>query len=241
MSAIVKARAPAAPALRARTRERVPTLAEELQQTLEDLIVSGALPPGARLEESELVERHGISRTPVREALRALAGTGLVEMRGARGACVTHIPVPQLIEMFQLMSAMEGLCARHAARRATSAQREHLNALHAELEQLLSSGDHDRFYAANQAFHDALYEASNTSYLAEQTRMLRRRVGVYRRLVTFQPGRMAATIDEHAAILDAIRLRDSEKAFSAASGHVELLQDEMVDLIAAVSHQLPSN
>lgn len=241
MSAALQAPTSAAHLVRGRARERAPTLAEDLQQKLEDLIVGGTLAPGARLDEAELVERYQVSRTPVREALRALAGNGLVEMRGVRGACVARISMPVLIEMFQVMSAMEGLCARHAARRATNVQREQMERLHGELERSLGAADHERFYAINHEFHDALYEASNTVYIAEQTRMLRRRVGVYRRLVTFQPGRMAATIGEHAAIVDAIRRRDPEAAFDAASGHVELLQDEMVDLIAALSRQLPAD
>jgi DNA-binding GntR family transcriptional regulator len=224
---------------RIRTRDRSLTLAEELQHTLEGLIVSGVLKPGARLDEAELCERFQVSRTPVREALKALAGVGLVEMRGPKGPSVAQVPVSSLIEMFQVMSFMEGLCARYAARRATAGQRARLAAVHGELELMLASGSHERFYEVNHEFHDALYEASNTTYVADQTRMLRKRLRVYRRYVTFHPGRMAATIGEHAAILGAIGRRDAEAAFSAASDHVQLLQDDMVDLIAAISHNLP--
>lgn len=224
---------------RPRSKEKAMTLAEELQEALEELIVSGELLPGTRLDEAELVERFQVSRTPLREALKSLAGTGLVDMRGHQGACVASISVPVLIEMFQMMAVSEGLCAQYAARRATAAQRARLQALHEQLETLLSSGDHDAFYDVNRDFHEALYEASNTSYLATQTRKLRTRVGVYRRHVTFQPGRMAATIGEHQAILDAITRNDPEAAFTAAVDHVTLLQDDMVDLIAAISHHLP--
>jgi len=104
-----------------------------------------------------------------------------------------------------------------------------------KLTTLLASGDHSRFYDVNQDFHDALYDASNTEYLAEQTRTLRKRVRVYRRYVTFQPGRMAATIGEHGAILAAIERNDPAAAFAAAVDHVSLLEDDMVDLIAALS------
>ncbi|MDB5953464.1 GntR family transcriptional regulator [Ramlibacter sp.] len=240
MEAVVGAVAQSVPEI-GRARDRSRTLAQELQRTLEALIVSGALMPGARLEEAELVERFQTSRTPVREALKALAGHGLVEMHGAKGARVTRISVPTLIEMFEVMSVLEGLCARHAARRATPAQREHLAGLHARLELLVQGGDAERFYEVNSAFHDALYEASNTAYVAKQARMLRKRLHVYRRHVTTHPGRMAATIGEHGAILSAIDRRDPESAYRAAYHHVELLQDDMVDLIAAVSHQLAGN
>lgn len=228
-----------APSTRGRVKEKAMTLAEELQDALEQLIVSGALAPGARLDEAELVERFKVSRTPLREALKSLAGTGLVEIRGHQGAHVASISVPMLIEMFQMMAVSEGLCAQYAARRATSAQRERLTELHTQLEGVLATADHQRFYEVNRDFHEALYDASNTSYLAEQTRKLRTRVGVYRRHVTFQPGRMQATIGEHKAILDAIALNDPDAAFKAAVDHVTLLQDDMVDLIAAISVHFP--
>lgn len=224
---------------RERARDKSVTLADELQETLEGLIVSGALKPGTRLDEAELVERFKVSRTPLREALKSLAGNGLVDIRGHQGACVATISVPVLIEMFQMMAVSEGLCAKYAARRATVAQRAQMAAIHQRLVHLLEIGDHESFYEVNRAFHEALYDASNTSYLSEQTRRLRKRVGVYRRHVTFQPGRMAATIGEHQAILDAIDRNDAEAAFAAAVGHVTLLQDDMVDLIAAISTHLP--
>ncbi len=224
---------------RERAREKSVTLAEELQETLEGLIVSGALKPGTRLDEAELVERFQMSRTPVREALKVLAGNGLVEMRGHQGVYVATISLPVLIEMFQMMSVMEGLCAKYAARRANAAQRARMNQIHAQLSELLVIADHERFYEVNREFHDALYDASNTHYLAEQTRTLRKRVGVYRRHVTFQPGRMAATIGEHKAIIEAIERNDPAAAFSAAADHVTLLQDDMVDLIAAISANMP--
>jgi DNA-binding GntR family transcriptional regulator len=220
---------------RDRARDKSVTLSDELQDTLEDLIVSGVLKPGARLDEAELSERFQVSRTPVREALKALAGTGLVDIRGRQGVCVASVSLPTLIEMFQMMAVMEGLCAKFAARRATAAQKQLLTQLHEQLTALLASGDHSRFYDVNQDFHDALYDASNTEYLAEQTRSLRKRVRVYRRYVTFQPGRMTATIGEHGAILAAIERNDPAAAFAAAVDHVSLLEDDMVDLIAALS------
>ncbi len=227
------------PMSRGRSRDKSVTLANELQETLEGLIVSGALKPGTRLDEAELVARFQVSRTPLREAFKALAGNGLVEIRGHQGAYVASISLPVLIEMFQMMSVMEGLCARYAARRASLAQRSEMRRVHDRLSELLVVADHESFYEVNHEFHDALYEASNTRYLAEQTRKLRKRVGVYRRHVTFQPGRMAATIGEHLAIIDAIERNDAEAAFAAAAGHVTLLQDDMVDLIAAISGQIP--
>ena len=94
------------------------TLANALHRRLRTEIAAGRLDPGARLDEQEMAERHGCSRTPVREALRLLAAEGLVELRGRQGAAVRALDLPQLIEMFQVMAELEGLCARLAARRA---------------------------------------------------------------------------------------------------------------------------
>lgn len=226
--------------MRERLRDKSVTLTEDLRESLEAQIVSGALKPGARLDEAELVERYKVSRTPVREALRALAGTGLVEMKGPNGVCVASLSMPVIIEMFQIMSVLEGLCARYAARRATPQQRKRLLEIQDELKALVNSDNRDLFYQVNQNFHDALYDASNTHHLSAQTRLLRKRVSFYRRYVTYQPGRMLATIGEHQAIIDAIQRNEPEAAFSAAANHVTLLQDDMVDLISAVSAYMPA-
>src|ERR1700744_5580417 len=136
-------------------KDKAPTLAEEVQETLADLIGSGALKPGVPLDEAAPAARFQISRTPLREAFKGLAGSGLVEMRGQRGAFVAVISLPVLIEMFQMMSVMEGLCAKHAARRATAAQRAQLREIHDRLTEVLSRADHEQFYEVNREFHDA--------------------------------------------------------------------------------------
>jgi DNA-binding GntR family transcriptional regulator len=218
--------------------QRGVTLAEDLRARLEDLIVSGALPPGAGLDEGQLAARFRMSRTPVREALKALIATGLLEMRGRQGVTVATISIPMLLEMFEMMAALEGLCAKLAARRATQAQKLALRAIHERLIAALATGEPETFYAVNREFHEVLYDSAHTQFLAVQTRALRKRVAAYRRHVTFQPGRMAATIGEHARILDAIEAADAEAAFKATSDHVNLLGDDVADLIAALPAML---
>ena len=90
----------------------------------------------------------------------------------------------------------------------------------------------------NAEFHDLLYDAAHTHFLASQTRALRRRVAAYRRYVTHQPGRMAATIGEHERILEAIERADAEAAFKAASDHVNLLGDDLADFISVLPPEL---
>ena len=215
-------------------RGRGGTLSEDMRSRLEEMIVSGLLQPGSRLDEAEIAARFNVSRTPVREALKALIATGLVEVRGRQGVTVATISIPILLEMFEMMAALEGLCAKLAARRATSTEKANLHAIHAQLVAALDASDPERFYAVNHEFHDALYDAAHTHFLAGQTRTLRRRVAAYRRHVTHQPGRMAATIGEHERILDAIERADAETAFRAASEHVNLLGDDMADFISSL-------
>ena len=210
------------------------TLSEDLRAELEDMIVGGALPPGARVDEGELAARFNVSRTPVREAMKALIATGLLETRSRQGVTVAAISIPILLEMFEMMAALEGLCAKLAARRANRDEKATLRAIHARLTTALDTETPDLFYAINREFHDLLYEASHTHFIASQTRSLRKRVGAYRKHVTFQPGRMAATIGEHERILKAIDCGDAEVAYRAASEHVMLLGDDMADFIAAL-------
>lgn len=213
-------------------RPATETQAEKLRRTIEEMIVGGELQPGERVDEAHLAGRFKVSRTPVREALKTLAATGLLEVRPRQGAVVARISIPVLLEMFQLMGALEGLCARLAARRATLPQKAALRKVHERLKQSLAEGDPEHFYAINSEFHDLIYDAAHTHFLADQTRALRRRVSVYRQRVTHQPGRMAATIGEHERIIEAIERADGEAAFEAANEHVNLLGDNMADFIA---------
>jgi DNA-binding GntR family transcriptional regulator len=198
------------------------------------MIVNGTLAPGQRLDEMELAAQFNMSRTPVREALKSLSATGLVEIRGRQGVTVAVLSLPMLIEMFEMMAALEGLCAKHAARRATPQQKQAFRDIHRRLTDSLRDNDPTRFYEINLEFHDLLYTASHTHFLASQTRSLRRRVAPYRRHVTYQPGRMAATIEEHEAVLHAIETADADAAQKAASQHVILLGDDLSDFISAL-------
>ncbi len=208
------------------------TLAERLRQELEAAIAAGRLEPGTRLDEQEIALQFGVSRTPVREAFRLLAASNLVELRGRQGATVRSIGVHALIEMFQVMAELEGLCARLAARRLTTERRIKIEEIHQRLKSVPPS-EIDLFYDVNQEFHEAIYEASCNAFLADQTRRLRNQVAAYRRRVTRMPNRIADTIREHEAVIEAIVTHDGERAHSAMRDHVNLLGEDLVDFIAA--------
>lgn len=210
------------------------TRAKALCDTVEAMIVDGRLSPGERLDETELAQQFGVSRTPVREAIRALIAIGLVENGGRQGAVVTRVSVAMLIEMFDLMAVLEGMCAEMAARRATKDERTAMHATHKRLTEAFDAGDHDAFYRINIEFHDQLYAAAHTQFLAGQALWLRRRLAPYRMRVTYQSGRMRDSIVEHQEILSAIDAGDSAAAKAAAYAHLQLLGNQLTDLIAAL-------
>jgi DNA-binding GntR family transcriptional regulator len=162
----------------------------------------------------------------------------LVEMGARQGLTVAAMSIGTILEMFQLMAELEGLHAKLAARRARLDQKQKLVATHDRLCEVLKLRDVQLFYDVNREFHEAIYEASQSEFLAEQTRTLRRRVAPYRRYVTFQPGRMNATIPEHMRILQAILDADGEAAQRAARDHVNLLGEDLADFIASLPPEL---
>src|SRR5258707_5507932 len=126
------------------------TRAEELRLQLADDIVRGALPPGAALDESEIARRFSVSRTPVREALRQLVASGLVDSRAHRGAVVARPSIERLTRMFEAMAELAAICAGLAAERMSPAERHRLEAIHEELRVLSYAGNPDRFHEVNE-------------------------------------------------------------------------------------------
>src|ERR1700754_1359602 len=143
------------------------TRAEELRLQLADEIVRGTLAPGAPLDETDIARRFSVSRTPVREALRQLVASGLVESRAHRGAVVAQPSVERLKSMFEAMAELEALCAGLAAERMSAAERHGLEALHEQLRVLSYAGDPQRFHQVNEQFHQAIYVGARNTYIAE--------------------------------------------------------------------------
>ena len=217
------------------------TRTEILVSEIEKLIVNGSMVPGQRLDEMVLAKKYGVSRTPVREAIRALIAIGLVQNTGKQGSQVAKLSISMLIEMFELMAVLEGMCAQLAARRATKNQLFEMQKTHELLEKTFEKGTHKEFYIVNLQFHDLLYNASHTQYLAEETLRLRRRLSPYRMRVTFQPGRMNSTLEEHNKILIAIKKGESELAKNEAISHLRLIGNDLEDFIASVSSSTKSD
>src|SRR5467141_584064 len=174
------------------------TRAEELRLQLADEIVRGALPPGAALDETDIARRFKVSRTPVREAIRQLAASGLVEARAHRGAVVARPSEERLLGMFEAMAELEALCAGLAAERMAPAERGLLETVHEELRALIQGSDPQRYHEVNEAFHAAIYAGAHNAYLAEMTHATRARVQPFRRAQFRTLGRLARSHMEHA-------------------------------------------
>jgi DNA-binding GntR family transcriptional regulator len=202
------------------------TRAEELRLQLADEIVRGVLRPGSALDETDIARRFNVSRTPVREALRQLAASGLIDARAHRGAVVARPSIERLTGMFEAMAELEGMCAALAAERMTPAERHRLEAVHEELRVLSHAGNPDRFHEVNESFHNAIYAGSQNAYIAEITLSTRVRVQPFRRAQFRNLGRLAKSHAEHDRVVVAIMRGDRTGAAAAMRAHIELVRDE---------------
>jgi DNA-binding GntR family transcriptional regulator len=210
-----------------------PNIASRLRDVLEQEIATGALPPGARLDEAGLAARLGASRTPVREALRLLAASGLVEVRTRRGAVVVSPGAERLYEMFEVMAELEAMCGRLAARRLDGAGLAALLAAHEACRSAL--GDTDAYYAANETFHQAIYAACGSGFLAEQALALQKRLRPYRRLQLRVGARASRSFAEHGEVVAAIAAGDGQAAAEALRRHVVVQGERFADLVAGLA------
>jgi DNA-binding GntR family transcriptional regulator len=202
------------------------TRTEELRLQLADEIVQGAIAPGAALDETSLARRFKVSRTPVREAIRLLAASGLVDAPAHRAAIVAQPNEAQLVGMFEVMAELEALSARFAAERMDARERRALEAIHEELRALIQSGDPQRYHEMNEAFHNAIYAGAHNAYLADITLATRIRVQPFRRAQFRNLGRLAKSHVEHDFVVVAIQRGNGDEAAEAMRSHIMTVCEE---------------
>lgn len=212
--------APSSRLRRRRGPSRAVTRTEELRLQIADDIVRGRLAPGTALEEMEVAKRYGVSRTPVREVIRDLAASGLVETRPHRSALVAKPSLDRLRGMFDVMAELEALCAGLCAVHMTKAERGQLEAIHAELADLTRRGDEAHYTFLNERFHTFLYGGAHNSYLAEITLATRARLQPFRRAQFRTLGRLALSYAEHDAVVQAILRGDKGEAAATMRSHI---------------------
>ncbi len=202
------------------------TRSEELRLQLADQIVRGVYAPGAPLDETRIASRFSVSRTPVREAIRLLAASGLVEVRPHRAAVVARPDASQLAGMFEAMAELEALCAGYAAERMSISERRALEDIHENLRVLIQSGDPQRYHEVNEAFHNAIYDGAHNAYLAEMTLSTRARVQPFRRAQFRNLGRLAKSHIEHDRVVEGILRGERAVAAAAMGAHIVTVREE---------------
>lgn len=210
-------------------------LSEQLREKIEERILTGFYSPGDRLDEGELAQAFGVSRTPIREALFQLSAAGFLDMRPRRGAVVAEVPANRLCEMFDVMAELEAMCGRLAARRGAEADHQRIREAHDACETAMGAGDTDLYYRLNQVFHETIYEFSHNTFLAEQATVLNRRLRPYRRLQLRVRNRMNSSFDEHRRIVEAIVAGEGLIASDTLRSHVVVQGERFGDLIASLS------
>lgn len=194
-------------------------LYEEVAELLRQRIFRRELEPGSWIDELKLAEEYGISRTPLREALKVLAAEGLVTMKVRRGAYVTEVSEQDLADVYHLLSLLESDAAGVVAERATDAQRAELKALHAELEAAI--GDRERFFAINERFHMQLLAIANNKWRDQMVADLRKVMKLNRHNSLLKAGRIAESLAEHRSVMAAIEARDAEAAMARMREHFQ--------------------
>ena len=192
-------------------------LYEEVAELLLQRIFSSELAPGSWIDEMRLAEEYGISRTPMREALKVLAAEGLVTMKVRRGAYVTEVNDKDQRDVYHLLALLESDAAGVVAQHATDAQLQDLKALHHELESAVQ--DTERFFEVNERFHMRLLEIADNRWRDQMVADLRKVMKLNRHNSLLKSGRIEESLSEHQALLDALLARDAAASVQRMKAH----------------------
>lgn len=202
------------------TRIAPTALYQEVAERLRQRIFAHELKPGDWIDEKKLAEQYGISRTPLREALKVLASEGLVDLKPRRGCYVIEISRQDIDDIFPLMAMLEGRCARDAVRRAKAGDIEALNDIHERLESAARDGRIDAFFEANQEFHRRIQELAGNRWLLSVIQDLRKVLKLSRLHSLSLEGRLQQSLEEHRAIMTAIERGDAALAEKLMHDHL---------------------
>ncbi len=192
-------------------------LYQEVAELLRQRIFKRELEPGSWIDEMKLAEEYGISRTPLREALKVLAAEGLVTMKVRRGAYVTEVSETDLADVYHLLSLLESDAAGVVAERATDAQLKELQALHKELE--AAAGNRDKFFAVNERFHMRLLQIAGNRWRDQMVADLRKVMKLNRHNSLLKSGRIQESLQEHRSVMEALAKRDAKAAVKRMQEH----------------------
>ena len=213
---------------------------EQIRSALEAAIRDGSLLPGDAVDEAEWASRHGVSRTPVREALIQLQAQGWVSSLPRGGMVVAKMDLRQLLSLWELLAELEGVAARLACQRMTPEELAQLKACHRDSEAVMLAEDLAGWQECNLRFHEVIYGATRNPYLRQEVLRIRARTGFYRRHAFGALGRVRAPFDQHADIVRAFEQSDPQAALQAMIGHMRPDRDShsITDFVAKLPPDL---
>jgi DNA-binding GntR family transcriptional regulator len=208
------------------------TLSQSIAQALASDIIAGRLASGYRLDEISIARRFKVSRTPVRDALRHLVSTRLIEYFPRRGFAVAQVDRETLKDIYEGLSEIEALCAGLCALRARSTERGALDLVHTKAQAAAADNDPKAYAAVNDEFHVAIYAGAHNATLKSIAIEVRQRLAPFRSNRFFQRDRIRSSLHEHETIIAAILARDAERAASAMRLHTTRTAINVLNLLA---------
>lgn len=215
------------------------SLHDELTELLRGLITGGELAPGEKIPEQRLCERFGVSRTPLREALKVLASEGIVTLRPNRGAVVSALTLKELDEVFPVMGALEALSGEIACRHITDEEVAAIQSLHETMVGHWRAGELQPYFRLNQQIHEAILDATRNETLKSLYRSLAGRLLTARYIANMSAKRWAEAVAEHEAILQCLSSRDGDKLADILKRHLANKLETVKDWLRSQGPQRP--
>ena len=207
------------------------TLHDAVLNQIRDMIIEGTLMPGTRINEGQVGASLGVSRTPLREAIKTLASEGLVEIVPAKGAVVRRFAESDIREILEVLKALEQTAARLACKSATDAAIKKIAQMHKRMLALYEAKNRLAYFKLNQSIHTAIVQASGNSVLAQTHDTLQARIKRIRFIGNETPDRWAAAVAEHEEMIEALIARDAERLAEVLGRHLDKTMDRVRDAI----------
>ncbi|MCR4430212.1 MAG: GntR family transcriptional regulator [Tepidanaerobacteraceae bacterium] len=198
---------------------------------IREAIIAGELKPGERLMEVQLAEEMGVSRTPVREAIRKLELEGLVVMIPRKGAYVAGLSLKEAADVFEIRESLEGLAAALAAERITDEELETMEKILSSIQKAVEEGDVDTIIKKDAEFHQILFAATRNDRLAQIINNLKEQIDRFRVQSFTNPARIKNILQEHRGIVNAIKDRNADMAEKLTREHIEKVENNVMDIL----------
>ncbi len=212
------------------TNEYLP-LRDVVFNTLRDAILTGKLVPGERLMENQLADKLGVSRTPVREALRMLELENLVELVPRKGAQVLDMSEKDIINVLEVRSALEGLAISLACKKISKEELQQLKNMEVDFERAVADNDVEHFVDIDEDFHDLIFAATGNDKLIQIYKNLRIQLYRYRMAQAKNDTSMPTIVAHHRGIIRAIENRDAEEGAAVAQGHIKYQTESILRFV----------